>query len=77
MPPATKPQGRRRWGCKDEMIEDVMDWGADLIVMGSHGWRGINRFLLGSVSERSPPRPCSVEIVRIIRVEPQRTESWS
>ena len=26
-------------------------WGADLIVGGSHGYRGIDRFMLGSVSE--------------------------
>lgn len=28
-------------------------WGADLIVTGSHGWRGIGRVLLGAVRSRS------------------------
>lgn len=38
---------------------------ADLIVLGSHGYRGINRFILGSVSQAvSYNAPCSVEIVR-------------
>ena len=41
------------------------EWGADFIVMGSHGHSGLVRFLLGSVAKsvlRSAP--CSVEIVR-------------
>jgi nucleotide-binding universal stress UspA family protein len=51
---------------KTKIIENATDWGADLIVMGSHGWRGINRFLLGSVSEAvARHAPCSVEIVRM------------
>lgn len=40
-------------------------WNADLIMLGSHGKRGLDRFLLGSVSEAvSRHAPCSVEIVR-------------
>ena len=40
-------------------------WQADLIVLGSHGRKGIQRFLLGSVSEAvARHAPCSVEIVR-------------
>jgi nucleotide-binding universal stress UspA family protein len=39
--------------------------GADLIVLGSHGRRGLPRLLLGSVSEYvARHAPCSVEIVR-------------
>jgi nucleotide-binding universal stress UspA family protein len=47
-------------------ILDVADaWPADLIVMGSHGRTGLDRFLLGSVSERVVRHaPCSVQIVR-------------
>jgi len=38
---------------------------ADLIVLGSHGRRGLPRLLLGSVSEYvARHAPCSVEIVR-------------
>ena len=40
--------------------------GADLIVLGSHGRKGVQRFLLGSVAENvARHAQCSVEIVRI------------
>jgi nucleotide-binding universal stress UspA family protein len=39
--------------------------GADLVALGSHGYRGFTRFLLGSVSYAvASHAPCSVEIVR-------------
>ncbi|HTZ49653.1 MAG TPA: universal stress protein, partial [Verrucomicrobiae bacterium] len=42
------------------------DWKADLIVMGSHGRRGFDRLILGSVSESvALHATCSVELVRI------------
>ena len=51
---------------KMKIIENATDWHADLIVMGSHGWKGLNRFLLGSVSDAvARHAPCSVEIVRL------------
>lgn len=51
---------------KTKIIENATNWGADLIVMGSHGWKGLNRFLLGSVSEAvARHATCSVEIVRM------------
>jgi nucleotide-binding universal stress UspA family protein len=41
-------------------------WGADLIVLGSHGWRGIDRLLMGSVSESiALHAKCSVEVIRL------------
>src|SRR5579871_1490857 len=41
------------------------EWGADLILMGSHGHSRIARFLLGSVASAvMRTAPCSVEIVR-------------
>lgn len=50
---------------KDGIIEEAELWGADLIVVGSHGYRGYKRFLLGSVSQAvAAQAKCSVEIVR-------------
>jgi nucleotide-binding universal stress UspA family protein len=40
-------------------------WSADLIVMGSHGRRGFDRYVMGSVSEAVALHAhCSVEVVR-------------
>jgi nucleotide-binding universal stress UspA family protein len=48
------------------IIETATDWPADLIVMGSHGRRGFDRLLLGSLAESVMRHaPCSVEIVRV------------
>ncbi|MDX2029034.1 MAG: universal stress protein [Blastocatellia bacterium] len=50
---------------KDVILDEARHWGADLIVLGSHGYRGLQRFLLGSVSHTvATHAPCSVEIVR-------------
>lgn len=49
-----------------EIIDHAAEWGADLIVLGSHGRKGLNRFLMGSVAEFVARHAyCSVEIVRI------------
>jgi len=51
---------------EEKIIETAKEWGADLVMLGSHGNRGIKRFLLGSVSQAvAYHAPCSVEIVRI------------
>ena len=34
-----------------EIVKAAKEWGADLIVIGSHGRRGLTRALLGSVAE--------------------------
>ena len=48
------------------ILNVAKEWHADLIVLGSHGRKGIQRFLLGSVSEAvARHAPCSVEIVRV------------
>jgi nucleotide-binding universal stress UspA family protein len=47
------------------LLDSAAQWGADLIVVGSHGKRGIQSFLLGSVAESvARHAKCSVEIVR-------------
>ena len=50
---------------RERIIDAAEEWGADLIVVGSHGRSGIPRFLLGSVAEFvARHAKCSVEIVR-------------
>ena len=47
------------------ILDDAERWNAGLIVVGSHGKRGIDRLLLGSVSESvAVHAPCSVEVIR-------------
>jgi nucleotide-binding universal stress UspA family protein len=51
---------------KHEILEEAERFAADLIVLGSHGFRGLTRFLLGSVSQAvAAHAKCSVEIVRL------------
>ncbi len=51
---------------KSKIIDVAKEWHADLIVLGSHGRKGLSRFLMGSVSEAVVRHAhCSVEIVRI------------
>jgi len=47
------------------ILDGAAAWGANLIVVGSHGKTGLDRVLLGSVSEHIARHArCSVEIVR-------------
>ena len=47
------------------ILDRAQRWESDLIVVGSHGYSGLKRFLLGSVSQNvSSHAKCSVEIVR-------------
>lgn len=50
---------------KATIANTARDWGADLIVMGSHGRRGLSKLLLGSIAEGVLQQAsCSVEIIR-------------
>ena len=50
---------------KGVILEEAEAFGADLIVVGSHGYGMLERFLLGSVSQAvALHAKCSVEIVR-------------
>lgn len=47
------------------ILDEAESWGADLIVVGSHGYRAWERFLLGSVSQAVVSHAkSSVEVVR-------------
>jgi nucleotide-binding universal stress UspA family protein len=49
----------------EAILDEAERWGADLIVLGSHGYKGWQRFLLGSVSHAVATHAhCSVEVVR-------------
>jgi len=53
--------GSPKW----RIIDNAKEWNADLIVVGSHGRRGLTRVLLGSVSEAVAMNAhCSVEVIR-------------
>src|SRR5688500_11997669 len=72
----TASQSLKRKGLKSEaavregdarsvIVDEARRWSADLIVLGSHGYTGIKRLLLGSVASSIVNHaPCSVEIVR-------------
>jgi nucleotide-binding universal stress UspA family protein len=50
---------------RESILDSASEWRADLILLGSHGMRGIQRFLLGSVAEFvALHAKCSVQIVR-------------
>ena len=48
----------------DRLIEETLSWGADLLILCSHGRRGISRWLLGSVAEEMNRKAeCAVMII--------------
>lgn len=50
---------------KEAIVDEAKEWGADLVVVGSHGLRGITRLLIGSVAEVVAMHAhCSVEVIR-------------
>jgi nucleotide-binding universal stress UspA family protein len=61
------------------ILDEAESWGADLIVVGSHGYSAWKRLLLGSVSQAVVSHAkCSVEVVRCLPVDgpqPKKQES--
>lgn len=50
---------------RETIVDQAAEWGADRIVVGSHGRTGLKRLLLGSVAESVVRHaPCSVEVAR-------------
>jgi len=50
------------------IVQEAESWGADLIVLGSHGYGPVRRALLGSVAAAvAVEAPCAVEIIRVSR----------
>lgn len=50
---------------RNTILDHAKEWQADLIVLGSHGRRGLDRMLMGSVSETvAIHAQCSVEVIR-------------
>jgi len=50
---------------KAVILDEATQWSADLVVAGSHGWRGLDRLMMGSVSESVALHAhCSVEVIR-------------
>jgi nucleotide-binding universal stress UspA family protein len=48
-----------------EIVSEAEGWSASLVVLGSHGRSGLDRWLLGSVAEYVVRHaPCSVHVVR-------------
>ena len=55
---------------RSAIVDEAREWDADLIVLGSHGYTGLKRWLLGSVAQAVVSHaPCSVEVVRKKSVE--------
>ncbi len=60
---------------QESIVQHAKDWGADLIVVGSHGRKGIDLVLLGSVSRPVLEHaPCPVLTVRSPKNDEEMTD---
>lgn len=49
----------------DTIVKMADDWHADLIILGSHGRKGLKHFFLGSIAEQVLKKShCSIEVVK-------------
>lgn len=62
---APAAQGRVRIGdAATEIVAETEEWGADLLVLGTHGRGGVSRFLIGSVAETvTRGAPCDMLVI--------------
>ncbi len=61
---------------REVIITEARDWPSDFLILGSHGRKGFQKFLLGSVAESMLGHaPCSVEVVKTIPDIPAKDES--
>ena len=64
-------------GSADHLVEHVVDqvgrWGADLIVLGTHGRSGLGRLLLGSHAEKVL-RAATVPVLLVRAREPKKVD---
>lgn len=55
----------RRGSPGTQILHEAIDMDADLVVLGTHGRKGLRKFLLGSVSQKVlQAAPCSVRVSR-------------
>lgn len=58
----------------DQIVHKARQWGADFVIVGSHGRRGLEKFLLGSVAEAVVSQAsCSVEVIKLSPVRPPKS----
>lgn len=57
-----------------QLLKIAAEWKADMVIVGSHGRKGISRFTLGSISSSVVAlAPCSVVVLRLPKSAAQST----